>query len=57
MFTLVNGRLYQEEIERRGPGLFGNLFGRKPKADFSDVRSGGSTTAGAVSTPSVTDFL
>jgi hypothetical protein len=26
-------------------GLFGNLFGKKPKADFSDVRSGGSTTA------------
>jgi uncharacterized protein YidB (DUF937 family) len=40
-------RSEEEEIERRGPGLFGNLFGRKPKADFSDVRSGGSTTAGA----------
>ena len=28
-------------------GLFGNLFGKKAKADFSDVRSGSSTTAGA----------
>jgi len=28
-----------------GMGLFGNLFGKKTKADFSDVRSGGSTTA------------
>lgn len=28
-------------------GLFGNLFGKKAKADFSDVRSGSSTTASA----------
>jgi uncharacterized protein YidB (DUF937 family) len=49
-------RTEQEEIERRAPGLFGNLFGRKARADFSDVRSGSSTTAGA-QRPAVTGQL
>ena len=45
----------EEEMDRRAP-LFGNLFGKKPKADFSDVRSGSSTTAGA-QRPTVTGQL
>ena len=37
-------------------GLFGNIFGKKAKADFSDVRSGSSTTA-APQRPTVTGQL